>query len=318
MTAPFKTSFPALGSTATLVLSDGAVRDQAVDILRTELAAIDLAASRFRPDSELTHLNRARGRPVRVSELLFDAIEVALRAATVTDGLVDPTVGQALELIGYDRDFAAVAAAGPALRIDLQPVPGWQRVRVDRATTTVQVPTGVTIDLGATAKAWCSDRAAQAIASSTGSGVLVSLGGDIAVAGPAPEQGWIVRVSHDHADPPEAGGPTVAIRSGGLATSSTSVRRWIRGGKTMHHLIDPVTGAPAAEYWRTVSVAAGTCVDANIASCAAIIMGPAAPDWLQARHLPARLVAPGGRATTLAGWPDEPAVAAISTSGEGR
>ena len=189
---------------------------------------------------------------------------------------------------------------------------------MDGATATVQVPAGVTIDLGATAKALCSDRAARAIASSTGSGVLVSLGGDIAVAGPAPEEGWVVRVSHDHADPPEIGGPTVTIESGGLATSSTSVRRWIRGGKTMHHLIDPVTGAPAAEYWRTVSVAAGSCVDANIASCAAIIMGPAAPEWLNARRLPARLVAPGGGVTTVAGWPDERALAAASTSGDGR
>ena len=318
MTTPFTTTFPALGSTATLVVSDAAVQERAVAMLRSELAAIDLAASRFRSDSELSRLNRAGGRPAPVSALLFEAIEVALRAARVSGGLVDPTVGQALERIGYDRDFAAVAAAGPAVRIKLQPVPGWKRVRMDRATATVQVPAGVTIDLGATAKALCSDRAARAIASSTGSGVLVSLGGDIAVAGPAPEEGWVVRVSHDHADPPAAGGPTVAIGSGGLATSSTSVRRWIRGGKTMHHLIDPVTGAPAAEYWRTVSVAAGTCVDANIASCAAIIMGPAAPGWLNARRLPARLVAPGGGVTTVAGWPDEPARAGASSSRDGR
>ena len=188
-----------------------------------------------------------------------------------------PTVGGALDAVGYDRDFAAVAVTGPALRIELRPVPGWQAVRVDRDAATVQVPSGVELDLGATAKALCADRAARAVVAETGSGVLVNLGGDISVAGPPPEEGWVVRMAHHHAEPPETAGPTLSLRSGGLATSSTSVRRWARGGQTMHHLIDPSTGGPAEEYWRTVSVAAGSCLDANIASCAAVVLGPAAP-----------------------------------------
>ena len=132
------------------------------------------------------------------------------------------------------------------------------------------------------------------IAGATGVGVLVSLGGDVAVAGPPPEEGWPIRITDDHADPLEAGGPIVTITSGGLATSSTSVRRWARGGQVLHHLIDPSTGAPAAEVWRTVSVAAGSCVDANIASCAAVIMGAAAPSWL-ARPGPPRPACVGCR-----------------------
>jgi thiamine biosynthesis lipoprotein len=180
---------------------------------------------------------------------------------------------------------------------------------VDKSAATVQIPPGVTLDLGATAKALCADRAATAIHATTGTGTVVSLGGDLSVAGPAPTGGWIIRVTHDHAAPPEAGGAMVSVRSGGLATSSTSVRRWVRGGQALHHLIDPATGAPAAEYWRTVTVAAASCVDANIASCAAIIMGAAAPEWLGACELPARLVAPGGRVTTVAGWPAEPGIA---------
>jgi thiamine biosynthesis lipoprotein len=306
VTSPFKATLPALGTTAVLVLGDETVSQAALGILEGELAAIDAAASRFRADSELSQLNLAAGRPVAVSALMLEAVEVALRAARITAGLVDPTVGRALEMIGYDRDFAAVAADGPRIRIDLQPVPGWQRVQVDRSGGTVRVPPGVMLDLGATAKALCADRAASAITSATGAGVLVSLGGDLSVAGPAPEEGWIVRVTHDHAAPPEAGGPTVSVRSGGLATSSTSVRRWMRDGRSLHHLIDPATGAPAAEQWRTVSVAAGSCVDANIASCAAIVLGAAGPEWLRARGLPARLVAPGGRVTTVGGWPAEP------------
>ncbi len=306
MSDPTSTVFAALGTTAVLVVADPAAHAEALAILNRELAAIDVAASRFRSDSELTRLNDANGRPVTVSPLCLEAVDAALRAARLTDGRVDPTVGLALRAIGYDRDFAAIAPAGPGVRIELQPAPGWQAVRVNRDASTVQLPAGVALDLGATAKALCADRAAAAAAGATGSGVLVSLGGDIAVAGPAPRQGWTVRVSHDHADPPEAGGPTICVRSGGLATSSTSVRRWIRGGQTLHHLIDPATGAPAVEYWRTVSVAAGSCLDANIASCAAIVMGAAAPEWLHVRNLPARLVAPGGRVTTVSGWPSEP------------
>jgi len=299
-------SFPALGTTATLVVTDEAALAGALAVLRAELDAIDLAASRFRCDSELSAINRANGQPVRTSELFLDAVEAGLRAARITDGRVDPTVGQAMQVIGYDRDFSAIEATGPALRVEVRPVPGWQTVRVNRASSTVQVPASVQLDLGATAKALCADRAAHAAAAATGVGVLVSLGGDIAVAGAGPEEGWIVRVADDHAAPPEAGGPTYSVRSGGLATSSTSVRRWERGGRIVHHLVDPSTGAPASEHWRTVTVAAGSCLDANIASCAAIILGPAAPGWLQARDLPARLIDPAGSVTTVGGWPAEP------------
>ncbi|HEY3810788.1 MAG TPA: FAD:protein FMN transferase [Acidimicrobiales bacterium] len=298
-------SFPALGTTATIVVTDEAARDAAVAVLQAELDAIDRAASRFRPDSEITALNAAGGRARPASALFLDAVEAGLRAARLTDGLVDPTVGRALQLIGYDRDFAAIEATGPAVQFALQPVPGWQAVRVDRHDATVRIPAGVELDLGATAKALCADRAVAAAAVVTGAGILVSLGGDIAVAGPAPEGGWIVRVAHHHADPPETGGPAVSVVTGGLATSSTSARRWQRGGQVMHHIVDPATGLPAVEHWRTVTVAAASCLDANTASCAAIILGPAAPRWLQELNLPARLVNPAGEVVTVAGWPAE-------------
>jgi FAD:protein FMN transferase len=299
-------AFPALGTTALLAVADPEAAEQALDILRSELTAIDLAASRFRPDSELTHLNAAAGRPRQVSVLLFEAIEAALRAARLTDGLVDPTVGQALQLAGYDRDFADVDPDGPPIELTARPVPGWRGIRLDPEHLTVQLPQGVSLDLGATAKALCADRAAELAATSTGAGIMVSLGGDIAVKGPPPAPGWIIRITHNHADPPAtAEGPVVSIHDGGLSTSSTSIRRWIRGGVPMHHIIDPFTGLPAREHWRTVSVAAGNCLDANIASCAAIVLGERAPGWLEDRALPARLVDPSGRATIVAGWPEE-------------
>jgi len=123
------------------------------------------------------------------------------------------------------------------------------------------------------------------------------------VAGPAPAGGWQIRVTDDHAAGPEAPGQTVSVSSGGLATSSTTVRSWASDGQRMHHIIDPSTGQPVDSCWRTVSVAAGNCVDANTASTAAIIRGEAALPWLRDAGLPARLVAHDGTVETTAGWP---------------
>src|SRR6185437_12443645 len=188
-------------------------------------------------------------------------------------------------------------------------VTGWRSVQLDSARRLVQLANGAQLDLGATAKAWAADRCAGIIAAQAGSGVLVSLGGDIAVAGPPPADGWRVRVTDDHAAGPEAPGQTVTITDGGLATSSTTVRTWTAGDRQVHHIIDPATGEPARSCWRTVSVAAGTCFDANTASTAAIIRGEAAVAWLDDAGLPARLVRPDGTVVTTAGWPadDDPA-----------
>ena len=303
----FCASFPALGSTAALVLADARHSDTALEILRAELDAMDRAASRFRADSELVALNAAAGsgRPVEVTGLLFEAIAVALRAAKLTGGLVDPTVGRALELVGYDRDFSSIDPQGPALRLEARPVAGWRAVKTDPVSRSVLIPHGVVLDLGATAKALCADRAASRVASSVPGGVLVGLGGDLSAAGEPPAGGWPVRISDNHADPLDGPGPVISMVPGGLATSSTTVRRWIRGGETVHHLLDPATGLSAPEYWRTATVAAASCVDANIASCASVLLGAAAPDWLDQRGLPARLVHSSGTVTLVGGWPVE-------------
>ncbi len=135
--------------------------------------------------------------------------------------------------------------------------------------------------------------------------MLVNLGGDLATAGPAPDDGWRVRVTDDHRSGPEAPGQWITIAGGALATSSTAVRRWRNDeGETVHHLLDPATGRPASAGWRTVSVAAATCLDANIATTAAIVRGDRAPDWLRSLALPARLVSDQGLALHVAGWPE--------------
>ena len=300
-------TFGVFGTTAVLIVTDPPALGLARSIADAELAAVDAACSRFRPDSELSRLNHAHGELTPVSELFAELIAEALRAAELTDGDVDPTCGQALTAAGYDRDFAELRAGplpgpGPA-----SPVAGWRAVRLDQPARTVRLDRGAQLDLGATAKAWAADRCARLIAARTGCGALVSLGGDIAVAGPPPGGGWRVRTTDDHAAGPDAPGQTVSIRSGGLATSSTTVRTWTAGGRVMHHIIDPATGSPVASCWRTVSVAAESCADANIASTAAIIRSEAAPGWLSAAGLPARLVRSDGSVTTTAGWPDEKA-----------
>jgi thiamine biosynthesis lipoprotein len=298
---PGTARWPALGTKASVVVADRGALAAARAAVEAELAAVDLACSRFRPDSDLSRLNAGAGRPVRVGARLLDAIAVALRAAALTDGIVDPTIGRALLLAGYDRDFATLAHA--RTRLVATRVEGWQAVSVDLARSEVRLPRGVRLDLGATAKALAADRAAAAAAAAApGVGVLVNLGGDIAVAGPAPSGGWAVRVADDHRAPPDAPGQTLAINAGGLATSSTTVRRW---GPDAHHIIDPRTGLPAVSPWRTASVAAATCVDANVASTAAIVLGDDAPGWLEARGLPARLVDHEGGTLALAGWPRE-------------
>lgn len=303
-----KDTFGVFGTTAVLLVTrPGAVR-QARRIADRLLAEVDLACSRFRPDSELTRLNQAGGQPVEVSELFADLLAASLRAASLTGGDVDPTCGRALASLGYDRDFALVRqAADASLRPagPAGPVPGWQAVCLDRGLRRVRLERGAQLDLGATAKAWAADRCAALIAARAGCGTLVSLGGDVAVAGAAPGDGWQIRVTDDQAAPPSAPGQTVTIVSGGLATSSTTVRAWTLGGRPVHHIIDPATGEPARSCWRTVSVAAGSCVDANTASTAAIVRAAAAPDWLASLGLPARLVRHDGTTVTTAGWPDE-------------
>ena len=309
-------SWKALGTGVHLVVTDGRLLAPARRMLEADLAAVDLACSRFRPDSEIVALDEAmaahadgtRAEPVEVSPLLGEAITVALRAARLTDGDVDPTVGAAMNAVGYDRDFSLIPPEGPAVKLTVRTIPGWQHVEFDEHTRRLRLPPGVRLDLGATAKAWAADRSAGRIAAELGRGVLVSLGGDVAVAGQAPAGGWRIRVqdvSGRPEDPPTGPSAVVAITSGGLATSSTAARRWRRGGDVLHHILDPRTGLPAEPVWRTVSVAAASCADANTASTAAIIRGREAPGWLAGLGLPARLVDEAGTVHTVGGWPAE-------------
>ncbi|MGZ4333423.1 MAG: FAD:protein FMN transferase [Gaiellaceae bacterium] len=306
-----RASFAALGTTATVVVRDGRALPHARRLLVEELDRIDRAASRFRDDSELAYANAAAGETVRVSELFAELVEVALSAAASTDGLVIPTLGAPLRAAGYDRTFSLVQARDGWALLAVTPEPdAWRVVRLDVERRELRVPHGVELDLGATAKALAADRAAARVAAATGSGVLVSLGGDVAVAGEAPAGGWPVRIADDHDAPLDGPGPVVGIAAGGLATSSTVVRSWPTDGGVGHHVLDPRTARPAVTPWRTVSVAGASCVDANTAATGALVAGADAPAWLAGRGVHARLVAQSGEVVLVGGWPAGEAVAA--------
>jgi FAD:protein FMN transferase len=288
--------WPVWGTVARIVVTDPVALPAATELAQAELAAVDAACSRFRDDSELSLACRSGGRPVTVSPLLADLVAAALRAARETAGAVDPTVGAALCGLGYDRDFAAITGHRVAPAVRVFPVPDYRAVRLrDRELT---VPDGVLLDLGATAKALAADRIAASIALHCGMGVLVALGGDIATAGPAPDGGWQVLVQDRPGDP----WCTVKLPAGAaLATSSTAGRTWSRPGELLHHIVDPATGQPAAAVWRTVSVAASSCLLANTLSTAAIVRGSGAFELLAG--VPSRLVTRSLDVLRRGGWP---------------
>jgi thiamine biosynthesis lipoprotein len=299
---PVSYDFFALGTSVRVAVVDPSALSVAAAAVRVEVDALDTACSRFRSDSELAAVNGARGRRLKVSTRFLEAVETALRAAAVTGGAVTPAVGAAVVAAGYDRDFMSMALDGPPLFLAARAVPDWRRIDVRWSDRTVQVPGDIRMDLDATAKALASDRAAAAARKAAGCGVLVEIGGDLAVAGEAPAGGWAVWVGET--DSPAGDGQTVYVGDGGIATSGILLRRWRRGGRELHHLIDPGTGLPAAVTLRTATVAAATCVDANIGSTAALV----APDgalWIAQHNLPARLVSNSGEITTLCGWPAE-------------
>jgi thiamine biosynthesis lipoprotein len=239
-----------------------------------------------------------------VSDGLAEAIGVALEAARWTGGLTDPTVGGALISLGYDRDFTAIdperrePAGSPA------PAPGWDRVRLDGPL--LRLPADVRLDLGATAKGLGADRAVRAAMAANGQagGVLVSLGGDMAVAGQPPRGGWPILVAGEPGPASSSASQPVRLASGAVATSSITCRQWRRAGRVLHHIVDPRTGLPAGGPWQMVSVAAATCADANAAATASIVGGAAAQEWLASAGLPARLVTHDGQVRYAGGWPD--------------
>lgn len=257
----------------------GASRSERIEIERL-FAARDERFSRFRPGSELNQVNAAAGKPVHVSQEFAAMLAVALDAARETAGLVDPALGGALERAGYDADFASLEA-DQRLPLPDGSVPRGSPRLTGRVVT---VPSGVRLDLNGVVKGQTVD---DALALLEGNG-FVSAGGDIAARGAV-----VAGLPH---------GGSVSLVGGGLATSGTDRRRWIRGGEEQHHLIDPSTGLPSRSPWEQVTVCGRTCLAADIAAKAAFLLGAAGPAWLDARRLPGRFVGRDGRIVPNSSW----------------
>jgi len=297
--APATVRLTAFGTDAVLVVADGALAERAEALAVAHLAAVDGACSRFRPDAEIAVLQGRPGSWVPVSPVLFDALEGALAMAETTGGAVVPTVGACMEHLGYDRDFAAMAADSPD-GVAPVPAPDWRLLELDERRQAARLAAGVRLDLGASAKALAADRIAAMVAG-FGTGVVVSLGGDVAVAGEAPAGGWSIGIGADSgADEVDE---VVALSTGGLASSSTRLRTWRRGGRLLHHIVDPRTGDSAPAVWHLVTVAASSCLEANAAATAAVVWGEHAPDRLARWGLASRLVGLDGTVVCTPGWP---------------
>ncbi len=304
MTMPTHAHLAAFGTYLFVAVRRAGALAAALRLAEAVVDDIDATCSRFRDDSDLSRANASPGTWVGVDPLLVAAVDVACEAAAATDGLVHPLLGRTLVQLGYDRDFRRLAGATetllPGEHSGIQPpaIDAWRTIGLDPEGA-IRVPPGTALDLGSTAKAWTADLIAAAIETELGEPALVSVGGDLRIAAPDGTR-WKIAVSEDPAGPVQQ---HVSMAQGGLATSSTRVRRWTHRGAVRHHLLDPRTGRPVDEVWRTVSATGPSCVAANTASTAAVVMGPSAPAWLADRGVAARLKPGRGQVVTTDGWP---------------
>jgi thiamine biosynthesis lipoprotein len=297
-------SLPAFGTTLSYWVTDARQQERVEWVVRSWVETVDAACSRFRDDSDLARANRGAGGAVRVSPVLLDAVEAASAMARLTGGLCDPTVGRAVINAGYDRSFDLL----PKVREERAGGPDrggrWHEMLIDRAASTITIPEGVSVDLGGSAKGWAVDTALELCWLELGQdapsvGFCISAGGDMAVAGPAPQGGWPVRLAEALDSQGTPDDDWVALRAGAIATSGALRRRWTMGDGEAHHIIDPRTGAPGQSCWRLVTVMASHCLVADTAATAAWLLGAEAPAWLGSTGLQGRLLALDGTITRV-------------------
>ena len=248
-------SFHAMGTEIELLVDVTTSPERAFDLAESEFHRLEALLSRFRPESELSRLNRERS--LDAGSDLCRVLELALAAREETGGRFDPTVHDAVVAAGYDRSFELVPAESrePAARA----VGAGGGLHIDGSR--VELDPGVHVDLGGIGKGYAAERAAELLA--LAGPCLVNAGGDIAIR----DGCWPVGV--ETAD----GLVTLQLTGGGLATSGRDRRRWRRGGRELHHLIDPATGSPADSDLLRVTVIADDAVAAEIAAKSLFLAG---------------------------------------------
>lgn len=302
-----RVEFPAMGTSVTVLLPTRYERagGQAVQTL---FAHWERALSRFKPVSELSRLNARAGEPVPVSPLLYNVLEMALQAAVATQGIYDPTLLTQIVALGYSASFESLPAnvAAPATQVIPLPGGGWRDITLDPVTHTVTLPRGLGLDFGGIAKGMAVDAAIERLRQLECEVALVNAGGDLAVVGLPPAlDAWPIAVPYRET------WRTVPLARGALATSGIARRHWRQGGVERHHLLDPRTGQPATGGLWSVSVAAQTCAQAEVAAKVAFILGPEAGARFLSRHaLAGLLVREDGGTAGVGAWPEGRAVAA--------
>ncbi len=267
--------------------------------------AFDVACNRFRSDSEISRLNSHHDGPVVVSDTLAMALEAALDAAQRTGGLCDPTVLPSLLALGYDRDYDELATANDVELAPTKPAPGIDAINFNREHSTVELQPGCQLDLGASAKALVVDLVANDLAPY--GGIVVELGGDVAVRGKGPSGPWVIGVSDTLTITGDE--PRVSFTNGGIATSSATTRTWRASSQIVNHIIDPRTGHFASGPIATATVSASSCVIANAFATAALLWGDDAGYHIAQAGWSGRLVRRDGNVEFVGGWPTEEKVA---------
>lgn len=290
-------SFRAMNTEVTLLTPGGTPdTERALATVREVFEGVERCLSRFQPDSELSALNRSAGRPFQASPLLFRTVSLALAAAESTNGLFDPTVLRALQAAGYDRSFELIESH-PAVTVTAV-LPNYKDVVCDPAFSVITVPPDRQLDLGGIGKGLAVDLAIEA--TEFLGDRCINAGGDIAARGhSASNRGWNIALEDGGAN----AFPVVEVCDGALATSTTTKRRWSSGGRAAHHLIDPRTGLPSTSLFRTVTVVAASCVQADVAAKTALLMGEPGLDFVESLGMHAFAVRQDGTTAQTAGWP---------------
>ena len=287
-----------MGTTISLLLPEDQA-EQGTQMVRDLFAEWEQVLSRFIPESELSRLNQAAGRPVAVSDLLYSVLATALTAARASEGVYDPAMLEQLEKIGYDRTFDDIRSGDFDPIIPGEPGGRWRGIKVNPIYREVTLPVGVKLDFGGIAKGMAVDAALERLDENSIRAALVNAGGDLAVLGhPPADTTWLIAV------PGRERYWSLPLHHGAVATSGIAHRHWRQGNILRHHLLDPRTGLPAQGDLWSVTVVADRCEQAEVAAKVAFILGSReGADFLRGHRIAGLLVREDGRWESVEPWP---------------
>lgn len=256
-------SFEALGTTVDVIVRSRERPVAALASVRAWFWTVEAKLSRFRDDSLVCRLNRGE---VIEDWMVAELATIGVTAWHATGGFVNPLVTAALETSGYDVSFGSWEGPRGVRRSQLVPSPA---EAIEVAGSVVRLRKGK-LDFGGLAKGWAVDRVAELLAEE-GLDALVNAGGDLRAMGEesAGAGGWHVAI-----EAPDGRVAWEGAVKGAIATSTVLRRRWpTTDGDWGHHLIDPRTGMPSEGPLVQVSVAATSCLWAEVWSKAILIGG---------------------------------------------